>query len=64
MFNDNIVQLRKLHGMTQEDLANRIFVSSKAVSKWETGNGFPNLHAHAGFRSIPGSGFCFEPLPV
>ena len=29
--------------MTQEDLADRIYVSSKAVSKWETGQGFPDI---------------------
>ena len=32
-----IRKLRESKGMTQEDLADRIFVSSKAVSKWETG---------------------------
>jgi transcriptional regulator with XRE-family HTH domain len=29
--------------MTQEELAERIFVSGKAVSKWETGQGFPDV---------------------
>lgn len=29
--------------MTQEELAQKINVSSKAVSKWETGRGFPDI---------------------
>ena len=29
--------------MTQEELAEKIFVSGKAVSKWETGQGFPDI---------------------
>lgn len=29
--------------MTQEELAGKIYVSAKAVSKWETGQGFPDI---------------------
>lgn len=32
-----LAQLRKEKGMTQKDLAQRLFVSDKAVSKWERG---------------------------
>ena len=35
--------LREAKGMTQEELAARIHVSAKAVSKWETGKGFPDI---------------------
>ncbi len=35
--------LRESKGMTQEELAERIHVSAKAVSKWETGKGFPDI---------------------
>ena len=35
--------LREAKGMTQEDLAARIHVSAKTVSKWETGRGFPDI---------------------
>ena len=35
--------LRENKKMTQEELAERLFVSSKAVSKWETGQGFPDI---------------------
>ncbi len=35
--------LREKHRMTQADLAERLCVSDKAVSKWETGRGFPDV---------------------
>ena len=38
-----IKKLRESRKMTQEELADRICVSSKAVSKWETGKGFPDI---------------------
>ncbi|MBR4472857.1 MAG: helix-turn-helix domain-containing protein [Oscillospiraceae bacterium] len=38
-----IRRLRESKKLTQEELAERIFVSSKAVSKWETGQGFPDI---------------------
>ena len=38
-----IRNLREGKGLTQEELAARIHVSAKAVSKWETGKGFPDV---------------------
>ena len=38
-----IRQMREKKNMTQEDLAAQLFVSSKAVSKWETGQGLPDI---------------------
>ena len=38
-----IRMLRESKRMTQEELAERIHVSAKAVSKWETGKGFPDV---------------------
>lgn len=38
-----IRKLRENKKMTQEELAQKIFVSGKAVSKWETGQGFPDI---------------------
>ena len=35
--------LREKQGMTQEELAEKLCVSDKAVSKWETGRGFPDV---------------------
>lgn len=36
-----IAQLRKEKGYTQKTLAEKLFVSDKAISRWETGKGFP-----------------------
>ena len=38
-----ISELRKEKGMTQKQLADALFVSDKAVSRWETGRGFPEI---------------------
>ena len=38
-----IRRLREAKKMTQEDLAEKLYVSGKAVSKWETGQGFPDI---------------------
>lgn len=43
MFNENIVQLRKLNQMTQEDIAEAVGVSRQAVAKWESGETIPDL---------------------
>ena len=38
-----IKRLREQRKLTQEELAERIHVTGKAVSKWETGQGFPDI---------------------
>lgn len=38
-----IAQLRKEKNLTQKELADQLHVTDKAVSKWETGKGFPDL---------------------
>ncbi|MDO4649859.1 MAG: helix-turn-helix domain-containing protein [Eubacteriales bacterium] len=43
MFKDNLVQLRRLNNMTQEDIAEKVGVSRQAVAKWESGETSPDL---------------------
>ena len=38
-----IATLRKEQGLTQHQLAERLLVSDKAISRWETGRGLPDL---------------------
>lgn len=66
----NIRPLREQHGMTQEDLANRLGVKYPAVSKWERGMAYPSMNTVIkmaelfqvsmdvvlGLAPIPGSG--------
>ena len=42
-FHEKLQQLRKKNNLTQEQLAEQLFVSRTAVSKWESGRGYPNL---------------------
>ena len=43
MFNEKLKKLRKNKNITQEELAQKIFVTRTAVSKWESGRGYPSL---------------------
>ena len=42
-FNEKLQELRKSRGLTQEDLAQALFVSRTAISKWESGRGYPSI---------------------
>ena len=42
-FNLKLQQLRKQKGLTQEALAEALYVSRTAISKWESGRGYPNI---------------------
>ena len=37
-----LISLRKKHGLTQEQMAGKLFVTRQAVSRWETGETEPN----------------------
>ena len=42
-FHEKLQALRKQKGLTQEELAEGLFVSRTAISKWESGRGYPNI---------------------
>ena len=41
--NEKLLELRKQKGLTQEELAEALFVSRTAISKWKSGRGYPNI---------------------
>ena len=44
-FSEKLKKLRKDNNMTQDELAEKIFVSRTAISKWETDMGYPSLES-------------------
>ena len=42
-FNEKLKKLRSRRGLTQEELAEALFVSRTAISKWESGRGYPSI---------------------
>ena len=44
-FNEKLQSLRKQKGITQEELASVLYVSRTAVSKWESGRGYPTIES-------------------
>ena len=42
-FSEKLQELRKQKGLTQEELAKSLYVSRTAISKWESGRGYPNI---------------------
>lgn len=44
-FHEKLQYLRKQHDLTQEQLAEKLYVSRAAVSKWESGKGYPNIES-------------------
>ena len=50
-FNEKLQQLRKQKNLTQEELAQALYVSRTAISKWESGRGYPSIDS---LKSISG----------
>ena len=42
-FHEKLQEIRKQRGLTQEELAESLYVSRTAISKWESGRGYPNI---------------------
>ncbi|MGN0907668.1 MAG: helix-turn-helix transcriptional regulator, partial [Bullifex sp.] len=51
---EKIRKLRSEHGLTQEQLAEKINVSRTAVSKWESGRGWPGIDSLKNLSSLFG----------
>ena len=41
MLADKLSNLRKSHGLTQEELASELFISRSMIAKYETGKAYP-----------------------
>ena len=44
-FNEKLQELRKSRNLTQEELAEALYVSRTAISKWESGRGLPSIES-------------------
>ena len=49
---NNIIKLRKTNKMTQQDLANKLNYSDKAISKWERGDSIPDIEMLCNIATI------------
>lgn len=51
-FNERLQQLRNDKNLTQEQLATELYVSRTAISKWESGKGYPNIESLKGISKF------------
>ncbi len=52
MFKDNLIALRKIKNLSQDELAEKINVSRQTVSKYETGESFPDIEKAAAIAEL------------
>ena len=50
-FHEKLQALRKSRGLTQEELAEALYVSRTAISKWESGKGYPSIDSLKGIAT-------------
>ena len=50
-FHEKLQALRKSRGLTQEELAEALYVSRTAISKWESGKGYPSVDSLKGIAT-------------
>lgn len=50
-FHEKLQELRKNRGLTQEELAEVLYVSRTAISKWESGKGYPSIDSLKGISN-------------
>lgn len=50
-FHEKLQELRKNRGLTQEELAEALYVSRTAISKWESGRGYPSIDSLKGISA-------------
>ena len=53
-FAEIIVKLRKEKNLTQQDIANKLHITDKAVSKWERGLSYPDITSISKLANILG----------
>ena len=51
-FGEKLQKLRKQKELTQEELAERLYVSRTAISKWESGRGYPGIDSLRGIAKF------------
>ena len=54
MLKDNLLILRNIHGLSQEEIAEKIGISRQAYAKWETGATVPDIEKCARLAEIYG----------
>ena len=54
MFAENLLELRKLHNMSQEELAEKINVSRQTLSKYENGESLPDIEKSKALADVFG----------